>query len=37
MLRILKFIGVNKQEGVFKKMSLGDFILSPDLLASSMG
>jgi hypothetical protein len=29
MLRILKFIGVNKQEGVYKKMSLGDFIMVP--------
>jgi hypothetical protein len=29
MLRILKFIGVNKQEGVYKKMALGDFIMLP--------
>lgn len=35
MLRILKFVAINKNEGVYKKMSLGDFIISPELLASS--
>lgn len=29
MFRILRFIGANKNEGHFKKLMLGDFILVP--------
>lgn len=29
MLIILKFIGVNKQEGAYKKLCLGDFMTAP--------
>lgn len=36
MLRILKFIGVNKNEGTYKRLMLGDFVLCSELLSSSV-
>ena len=35
MLRVLRFVGVNKHEGIFKRLSLSDFVLAPELLAAS--
>jgi hypothetical protein len=36
VIKILQFIGISKQEGTFKKLSLTDCCLTPNLLSSSL-